>query len=88
MRNCEAFTPGLKGLKPDVLQTPQPLSKPGSWEAVLPGRPCIQQCCASKELVTELHEQVCLLEQFHDTIGLNSGVHQDNSCSQVLCCLA
>ena len=60
MRKFELGTPGLKGLKPEVLQTPQPMSKPGKWETLVP-RPCTKQCCISTEIVTELHEQVCCI---------------------------
>lgn len=66
MRNCEPVIPGLKGLKPGVLQTPQPLSKPGGWEAMVPIGPCTKQCCVSTKLVTKLHEQVGILGVTHD----------------------
>jgi hypothetical protein len=62
LRNCEPVTPGLKGFKPEVLQTPQPLSKPGGWEAVITGGPCTNHCCVSTKLVIKLHEQVAILE--------------------------
>ena len=60
MSNSALVTPGLKGFKPEVLQTPQPLFKPGRWEALVPGQ-CFKQCCYSTETVTDLHEQVVIL---------------------------
>ena len=60
MRNCELGTPGLKGLNPEVLQMPPPLSKPGGWEALVPRR-CTKQVCDSTEIVSKIHEQVVLL---------------------------
>jgi hypothetical protein len=53
----ERVTPGLRGFKPEVLQTPQPLARPGRWEATVPG-PCTKECCSSTKFVTGLPEKV------------------------------
>lgn len=49
--------PGLKGIQPHVFSTPQPLAKPGRWEASV-GGPSTQECDISVENVTVLHQQV------------------------------
>ena len=59
MSKFEILTPGLKGFKPEVLQAPQPLSRPGRWEAALPV-PLNKKFCNSTELVLKLHRQVVI----------------------------
>jgi hypothetical protein len=46
----------MMGIHPKTLKDPQPLTRPGRWEAAVLG-PCTKKCHNSVELVTELHEQ-------------------------------
>ena len=51
--------PGLSGLKHDVDKTPQPLFKPGYWEAEVgivedKGTRCTESCCCRAYLPTEV----------------------------------
>ena len=58
--------PGLEGFQPSVLQSPQPLSKFGSWEseAESPGiKHCNKDCCVGCHEVLRFPIQVCLKTQ-------------------------
>ena len=52
----EANIPGMEGLK-QYFQSPQPLSRPGKWNAAVEAS-CRRDCCVSTAPVTKLHEQV------------------------------
>ena len=51
--------PGLKGIKPHVFSAPQPIARPGRWEASV-GMPSTKESQSSGENVTMLHQQVFL----------------------------
>ena len=52
--------PGLEGIKPDKLQSSQPLLTPSKWD-YKGVAPCKMTCCTSSFPVTLVHEQVTFI---------------------------
>ena len=53
--------PGMLGLNPELLQPPQPLSRPGQWEAEM-NRHC---SFYSTQPVIQIHDQVNWLDKMY-----------------------
>ena len=65
--------PGMLGLNPELLQPPQPLSRPGQWEAEIDRHFSVEHCY-STEPVIQMHEQVNWFDKMYK---VKSKVMQD-----------